>query len=118
MPRAQEPAPRFRTPQYAVKGDVEYFIARFTEVVYANQWTEGATLLHLRETLGKQAEDCRWSEDQKAIFNALQAKFGLSTKQVVSRIDIEIAWLWRPTAAHSRTLPCSDICWPNIFHAG
>ncbi|XP_067931265.1 retroviral-like aspartic protease 1 [Watersipora subatra] len=53
------------TPQYTGKGDVEYFTTHITEVADANQWTEGATLLHLCEALGEQAEDYNYYKESR-----------------------------------------------------
>ena len=45
------PVQQFRAPQYNGQGDVEYFISRFEEVTEANEWRQGAALLHLRDSL-------------------------------------------------------------------
>ena len=58
-PMLPPPVQQLRAPQYNGQGEVEYFISRFEEITEVNEWRQGATLLHLRNSLKESAEDCR-----------------------------------------------------------
>ena len=81
------PVQQFRAPQYNGRGDVEYFITRFEEVTEANEWRQGAALLHLRDSLRESAEDCGRAAHVQAIYAALRARFGLSPREARSRLS-------------------------------
>lgn len=85
---ANRPAgPAFKAPQFEGKGDIEYFIRRFEEVANANDWRPGAALLHLREALKDEAQDCGRAGTIPAIFTALRARYGLTPREARSRIS-------------------------------
>ena len=78
-------------------------ICNYSDII--SRPTEGATLLHLREALSKQAEDRRRAESSEAVFNAFQARFRLSARQALSRLSTSdkagrhssrsMSWKWR-----------------------
>jgi hypothetical protein len=80
-------APEFKAPTFDGKGDVEIFIAQFTEVAEANEWEGRAILLHLREALKDGAKDCGRSPYLDSIFTALRARFGLSPREARARLS-------------------------------
>lgn len=85
---APRPAgPAFKAPHYEGQGDVEYFIRRFEEVAEANDWRPAAALLHLRDALREDAQDCGRAGNIPAIFTALRARYGLSPREARSRIS-------------------------------
>ena len=56
MATRDQPIRRFKAPEYDGMSDIELFI-QLTDVARANQWDEGAALLHLRRSLtGKSTE--------------------------------------------------------------
>jgi len=85
--RPAGPGQLFKAPQYDGKGDVEYFILRFEEVVEANDWEDAATLLHLREALKEGAQDCGRGATVPAIFATLRARYGLSPRAARTRLS-------------------------------
>ena len=80
--------PQFKAPQYNGQGDIEYFINRFEEITEANDWGHAAALLHLRESLKENAEDCGRAANIPAIYTALRARFGLSPREARSRLSV------------------------------
>ena len=62
----QRPAtPCFKPPHYDGTGDV----------VGANQWSDGAALLHLRQALEGDAKDCGRPTELEEVFDNLRARF-------------------------------------------
>ena len=58
--QGREPGPAmpvFKASQFDSEGDIEYYIQQFMDVATANQWTEPAQLLYLRESLKEGARD-------------------------------------------------------------
>ena len=86
-PQTEAPRPQFKAPQYNETSDVEYFIHRFREVAEANRWMNEASLLHLREALREDAENCGEAGEVGAIFKMLQARFGLSPRQAKTQLN-------------------------------
>ena len=84
----QRPAPReiFKAPDYDGSTDVEYFIQQFSEVSIANEWTDGAALLHLRARLKEDARDCGQGHNLDAVFTALRARFGMSAREARTKL--------------------------------
>ena len=81
------PPKAFKPPQFTGTGDVEYFIGQFVEVAVANEWSDGAALLHLRETLKEGAQDCGRASQVEDIFAALRARYGLTPREARSRLN-------------------------------
>jgi hypothetical protein len=83
------PPPRkdFKAPHFAGTGNVEVFIRQFSDVADANQWSNAATLLHLRESLDDEARDCGSAATIEEIFNALRARYGLTTREARSKLS-------------------------------
>ena len=77
----------FKPPQFNGTGDVEYFIGQFVEVAVANEWSDGASLLHLRETLKEGAQDCGRASQVEDVFTALRARYGLTPREARSRLN-------------------------------
>ena len=85
-----QPAPReaFKAPSYDGVGSIEVFIRHFLDVAEANQWGEGATVLHLRRALKDEARDCGGAgEDIAEIFTALRARFGISPREARAKLN-------------------------------
>jgi ElaB/YqjD/DUF883 family membrane-anchored ribosome-binding protein len=83
------PPPRkdFKAPHYAGTGNVEIFIRQFSDVADANRWNTAATLLHLRESLDDEARDCGSAATVEEIFDALRARYGLTTREARSKLS-------------------------------
>ena len=87
--QGREPGPLmpvFKPPQFDGEGDVEYYIQQFTDVARANQWTEPAQLLYIRESLKEGARDCGKAPDVVSVFNSLRARYGLSPREARARL--------------------------------
>ena len=86
----QRPAtPCFKPPRYDGTGDVETFIQQFRDVVGANQWPDGAALLHLRQALEGDAKDCGRPTELEEVCNNLRARFGLMPREARTRLNNE-----------------------------
>ena len=77
---------QFKPPHYRGDGDVELFIRQFQMVAEANEWTQLATLLHLRECLEEKAQACGRADTPMGIFVALRSRFGLTPREARSRL--------------------------------
>ena len=87
--QGREPGPAmpiFKAPQFDGEGDIEYYIQQFTDVAMANQWTEPAQLLYLRESLREGARDCGKAPDVAGVFNSLRARYGLTPREARARL--------------------------------
>ena len=73
--------PAFKAPQFDGEGDVEYYIQQFTDVATANQWTEPAQLLYVRESLKEGARDCGKAPTVAGVFANLRARYGLTPRE-------------------------------------
>ena len=82
-PAAQTP---FKAPSYDGNGDIDYFIRQFEAVADANGWNRGATLLHLREALKAEAQECGRPETLAGIYAALRARYGLTPREARTRL--------------------------------
>ena len=71
----------FKVPKYDGKSDVEQFIRQFMDVAEASHWREQSCLIHLREGLQGDAQDCAKYDTIPKIFNALRAKFGMTARE-------------------------------------
>ena len=78
----------FKAPQFNGKGEVNLFINQFRDVARANEWSDGATVLHLREALKDIATDCGKAENAEAIFGALRARFGMSVREARTKLAV------------------------------
>ena len=65
---------------------MSYFTRQFLDVAQANEWNQAATLLHLRESLKGNAQDCGNAETADGVLQALQARFGLSVREARCQI--------------------------------
>ena len=75
----QEPGPAtptFKAPQFDAKGDIEYYTQQFLDVAAADQWTEPAQLLYVRESLREGARDCKNALTVAGVFTNLRARYG------------------------------------------
>ena len=85
----QSPRPRrdsFKAPEFTGQGDVAYFTRQFLDVAEANEWNPAATLLHLRDSLKGNAQDCGNAETVEGVLQALQARFGLSVREARNQL--------------------------------
>ena len=78
--------PAFKAPQFDGEGDVEYYIQQFTDVAAANQWTEPAQLLYVRESLREGARDCGKAPTVAGVFTNLRARYGLTPREARARL--------------------------------
>ena len=78
--------PAFKAPQFDGEGDVEYYIQQFTDVATANQWTEPAQLLYVRESLRDGARDCGKAPTVTGVFANLRARYGLTPREARARL--------------------------------
>ena len=72
---------KFRPPVFDGTGDVNFFIRQFEDVTTANEWEEGAARIHLRAALTDTATACGQAETLEGIFNALRARFGMTSRE-------------------------------------
>ena len=87
--QGREPMPAmsiFKAPQFDGEGDVEYYIQQFLDVAAANQWTEAAQLLYVRESLKEGARDCGKAPTVDGVFTNLRARYGLTPREARSRL--------------------------------
>ena len=68
----------FEAPDFTGEGNVEDFVRQFQEVAAANEWSEMATLLHIRTHLKDDARECGSYATLEEVFEALRAKYGLT----------------------------------------
>ena len=78
--------PAFKAPQFNGEGDVEYYIQQFLDVATANQWTEPAQLLYVRESLRKGARDSGKAPTVAGVFANLRARYGLTPRAARARL--------------------------------
>ena len=78
--------PAFKAPQFDGEGDVEYYIQQFLDVAAANQWTEPAQLLYVRESLREGARDCGKAPTVAGVFTNLRARYGLTPREARARL--------------------------------
>ena len=76
----------FDTPVFTGKGDVELFIRQFTDVAEANDWSDMATLLHLRKALEKEARECSRGGDVRDVFTSLRARYGMTAREARAKV--------------------------------
>ena len=76
----------FDAPIFTGKGDVELFIRQFTDVPAANDWSNVATLLHLRKALEKEAGECSRGGDMRDIFTSLRARYGMTAREARAKL--------------------------------
>ena len=76
----------FKAPEYAGRGDVEYFIRQFDQVAEANEWTAAATLIHLRESLKEDARECGRAGDVEGIMTNLRSSFGMTQREARAQL--------------------------------
>lgn len=65
----------FKLPKYDGSRDVELYLQQFVGISAANQWEEGASLLHLKRALEGAAATCSRGETLEIIFQGLRARF-------------------------------------------
>lgn len=76
----------FKAPSYSGEGEVELFLEQFQDVALANEWSEHATLLHLRSSLTGAAMNYGRGNTPVEIFAALRARYGTSVRQAKERL--------------------------------
>lgn len=84
--RPRAPPQSFKPPEFDGKGDVEFFIRRFNEVVEANEWNDRAELLSLRACLKEGAVDCGKADDARGVKRALRARYGTSPREARNKL--------------------------------
>ena len=83
----QQPTEIFKAPEYNGVGSVEIFIRHFLDIAEANNWSEGATFLHLRRALKEGASDCGGAgNDVGEILAALRARYGISPREARAKL--------------------------------
>ena len=76
----------FKAPDFTGEGNVEDFVQQFQEVAMANEWSEMATLLHIRTHLKDDARECGSYPTLEEVFEALRAKYGLTVREARTRL--------------------------------
>lgn len=77
---------KFKPPKYDGTGDVDYFLKQFNDCRDANQWNNGASLLHLRSYLEKDATKCGRGDTVDEVEENLRARFSLTVRQARDRL--------------------------------
>ena len=85
-PRVEAPREIFKAPKFDGTGDVNYFITQFETIGIANEWSQAATFLHLRESLKDGAQDCGRPDSVEGILSALRARYGVSPREARARL--------------------------------
>jgi len=70
----------FRLQKFDGSGDVELYLQHFQEINEANGWTDAGALLHLKCGLEGAATDCGRGSTLELVCQALQSRFGMSTR--------------------------------------
>jgi len=70
----------FRLQKFDGSGDVELYLQHFQEIKEANGWTDAGALLHLKCALEGAATDCGRGSTLELVCQALQSRFGMSTR--------------------------------------
>ena len=112
----QEPAiPHFKAPRYNGTGDVEMFIQQFRDVIGANQWSDDAALLHLRQALEGDAKDCGRPTELEGVFNNLRARFGLTPREARTRLNNEKKGFQTTLQEHASNIQSLvDVAYANL----
>ena len=76
----------FKAPQFDGEGDVKYYIQQFLDVAAANQWTEPAQLLYVRESLIQGARNFEKAPTVAGVFTNLAARYGLTPREAQARL--------------------------------
>lgn len=75
-----QPCSEYKTPIFDGKGDVDCLALRFMEVSTA-EWKEGATVLHLKESMKDEAQDGGEATSTPAVFEALRPRYATSQEK-------------------------------------
>jgi hypothetical protein len=78
----------FKIPEYDGQTDICYFLRQFQDITTASDWNPAASLLQLREALRGKAQECGNADSVEGVFEALQAKFGLSVREARNKITL------------------------------
>ena len=78
--------PNIKPPQYTGSGDLELFLAQFTDVAKVNKWSPEEHLLHLRLSLMDKATDCSRGSTVQEIQEMLRIRFGLNSRQARDKL--------------------------------
>jgi hypothetical protein len=78
----------FRIPEYDGSTDICYFLRQFRDIATASAWNPAAALLHLREALKGNAQECGNADTVEGVLEALQEKFGLSIREARNKITL------------------------------
>ena len=106
------PVQLFRAPQYNGQADIEYFISRFEEIFEANEWGPVATLLHLRDSFKKSAENCGRVANVQAVYVALRPGFDCRSKK-----RGPVLAFYKRTSVHlSKNMPLRLRSWSPTEH--
>jgi hypothetical protein len=78
----------FKIPEFNGETDINYFLRQFKDITIASEWNSAASLLHLREALKGKAQECGNADTVEDVFEALQAKFGISAREARNKITL------------------------------
>ena len=81
-----QPQPNIKPLQYTGAGDLELFLAQFTDVAKVNKWSTEEHLLHLRLSLIDKATDCSRGSTVQEIQDMLRMRFGLNSRQARDKL--------------------------------
>lgn len=76
----------FKLPKYDGSADVELYLHQFEAIRQANDWTDGAALLHLKCSLEGAATACGRGDTLDQVFQAMRSRFGLSPRQARDKL--------------------------------
>ena len=71
----------FKALDFTGEGNVEDFVQQFQKVAMANEWSEMATLLHIRTHLKDDARKCGSYATLEEVFEAFRANYGLTVRE-------------------------------------
>ncbi len=77
---------KFSPPSFDGTGDVNFFIRQFQDVAAANEWGRGPARIHLRAALKDSATACGKAETVEGIMAALQARFGMTSREAKAKL--------------------------------
>lgn len=109
------PGHHFKPPKFEGSGDVELFIEQFQAVQEANQWPDGAALLHLRTALEGSAREHGRGDTLQAVYANLRSRYGLTELQARDRLAV-LRWE-RGQDIHTVGMECErlvDLGYPDL----
>ena len=76
----------FKAPDFTGEGNVEDFVQQFQKVAMDIEWSEMATLLHIRMHLKDDARECGNYATLEEAFEVFRVKYGLTVREARTRL--------------------------------